>query len=205
MTSMVKVKICGITNLDDALAAIEYGADALGFIFAPSPRQVDPIEVKKIVLKLPPFITKVGVFMDVEIGELKEIMGVAEIDLAQLHGKEGPDVCAELFPRVIKAFNPDTLPRLNELSQYQVTAFLLDKQKGSDVSPEQLWPIAQDMSSHGSVILAGALTPENVAAAISIAQPYAVDVASGVEKEPGKKDHQKMKDFIRAAKREGSN
>ncbi len=197
---MVKVKICGITNLDDALAAIEYGADALGFIFALSPRQVDPIEVQKIVLKLPPFITKVGVFMDVEIGEVKEIMGVAELDLAQLHGKEGPDVCAELSPRVIKAFNPDTLPRLDELSLYQVTAFLLDKQKGSDVPPEHLWPIAREMAPHGLVILAGALTSENVAEAIAIAHPYAVDVASGIERESGKKDHIKMKDFIRAAK-----
>ncbi len=202
---MVKVKICGITNLDDALAAIEYGADALGFIFAPSPRQVDPSEVKKIVSELPPLVTKVGVFVDAEIGKVQDMMKIAGLDLAQLHGTEGPEVCDELFPRVIKAFTPDTLPRLDELNQYPVTSFLLDKKKGSDTSPEQLWPIAREMASHGLVILAGALTPENVTAAISIAHPYAVDVSSGVEVEPGKKDHPKMKDFIRAAKREGSN
>ena len=144
-----------------------------------------------------------AVFVDAEIGEVKGIMRIAGLDLAQLHGNEGPEVCEEFSPKVIKAFNPGTLPRLDELNQYPVAAFLLDKQKGSDVSPEQLWPIARDMSSYGLVILAGALTHENVAAAISIAQPYAVDVASGVEKEPGKKDHPKMKDFIRAAKSAG--
>ena len=202
---MVKVKVCGITNLDDALAAIEYGADALGFIFAKSPRQVDPLDVQNIVSKLPPFVTKVGVFADAEISEINEIMSGAGLDLAQLHGNEGPEICAEFFPRVIKVFNPGTLPKMAGLNRYQVGALMLDKQKGSNTPPEQLWPLAKDMTSHGLVILAGALTSDNVAEAISIAHPYAVDVASGVEREPGIKDHQKMRDFIRAVKREGSN
>ena len=197
----MKVKICGITNLEDALAAVEYGADALGFIFAPSPRRVTPETVKAIVNELPPFVTRVGVFADSGLEEIGETMSICGLDLAQLHGNEPPDLCAALFPKAIKTFTPSNLPPFAELKRYKVISYMLDKAKGSDIRPEQIWPIARDMGDYGRVILAGGLTPDNVAQAIKVARPYAVDVASGVEAEPVKKDHGKMKDFINEAKK----
>ena len=197
---MVKVKICGITNIEDALAAVEYGADALGFVFAPSPRQITPQTVKVIVAELPPFVTKVGVFMGSDLAEVKETISFCNLNLVQLHGSEGPEFCAALFPNVIKAFVPNGLPKPEILKRYRVAAFLIDREKGSDMRPEQIWPIARDLASYGRIILAGGLTPENIAEAIKVAQPYAVDVSSGVESKPGKKDHQKMKAFIQRAK-----
>ena len=196
----MKVKICGITNLDDALAAVEHGADALGFIFAPSPRQVASETVKAIVDELPPFVTKVGVFVNSDLDEIRQKISICGLDLAQLHESESPGIYETLFPRAIKVFTPGNLPSLAELNRYRVAAYMLDKAKGSDTKPEELWPIATDMSNYGQVILAGGLTPENVSQAIKVAQPYAVDVASGVEKEPGKKDHAMVRDFIREAK-----
>ncbi len=193
---MIKVKICGITNLEDALAAVEFGADALGFIFAHSARQVTPETANLIITELPPFVTKVGVFMGHTLPEIKSIMANCGLDIAQLHHDEGPEFCAELFPKVIKTFTPETLTSFEEAQRYQVAAFMIDKQKGSDTPPEKLWPIARKLRDYGRVILAGGLTPDNVSEAIRIAQPYAVDVASGVEREPGKKDHRKMQDFI---------
>lgn len=193
---MVKAKICGITNLEDAQAAVEYGADMVGFIFAPSPRKVDPQTVKDIVDKLPSSVIKVGVFMDNEIDEVKDTIAFCGLDMAQLHGDETPEYCASLPSKVIKTFTPQSLPSFDLLKNYSVDAFMLDKQKGTDTLSEQLWPIARKMGEYGRVILAGALTSDNVIEAIEAAHPYAVDVASGVEKEPGKKDHQKMKDFI---------
>ena len=198
---MVKVKICGITNIEDALAAVEYGADALGFVFAPSPRRVTPQTVKSIVAELPPFVTKVGVFMDRNLAEVKETISFCNLNLVQLHGSEGPDFCAALFPKVIKAFVPNVLPKPEILKRYHVAAFLIDREKGSDTRPEQIWPIAKALTACGRVILAGGLTPENIAEAIKAVQPYAVDVSSGVESKPGKKDHRKMKAFIQRTKR----
>lgn len=199
---MTKVKICGVTNLEDALAAVEFGADALGFIFAESPRKVSAETVKAIVDQLPPFVTKVGVFMNSELSEVKDIMAESGVDIAQLHGSESPEFCSALFPAVIKAFTTQTLPTTDQLHRYKVAAYMIDKQKGSDTLPQDLWGTARDLSSYGRIILAGALIPENVAEAIAIARPYAVDVASGVEKEPGKKDHHKMQLFIEKAKKE---
>ena len=193
---MVKVKICGITNLKDALAAASYGADMLGFIFAKSPRKVEPRTVREIVANLPPSIIKVGVFMDQDISEVKEIVTFCGLDMAQLHGSESPEFCESLPVRIIKSFTPQTLPEMNEIRNYKVELLMLDKQKGVDTSPEELWSIAREMTQYGQVILAGSLTPDNVSEAIRVAQPYAVDVASGVEAIPGKKDHRRLKDFI---------
>jgi len=197
---MVKVKICGLTNLEDALAAVEYGADMIGFIFAPSPRKVDPQTVKDIVDKLPSSVLKVGVFMDNEIDDVKDTIAFCGLDMAQLHGDETPEYCASLLSKVIKTFTPQRLISFDLLKNYSVDAFMLDKQKGADTPPEELWPIARKMGEYGRVILAGALTPDNLIEVVNTAHPYAVDVASGIEKEPGKKDHQKMKDFIRNCK-----
>ena len=202
MSDMVKVKVCGITNLDDALAAVAFGADALGYIFAPSPRRVIPAVVKDIVAELPPFVVNVGVFVNNELAEVQEIMSLCGLDRAQLHGNENPEYCAALFPRAIKVFTAATLPSLKDLTRYRVAAFMLDMDKGTtvkDKEQEQLWQLARETGEHGPVILAGGLTPENIGRAIEIARPYAVDVSSGVEAEPGRKDHAKLRAFLMAA------
>ena len=197
---MVRVKICGITNLDDALAAVEYGADALGFVFAPSPRQVTPEKVRRIVKNLPPFVCKVGVFVNSDMEFVKETMAACNLDFVQLHGDEGTEYCAALFPKAIKVFTSNNLPSGKERTKYHVAAYMIDKNKGSEVNEaeqKKLWQLTRRVGELGPVILAGGLTPENVAQAIKMAQPYAVDVSSGVELKPGKKDHKKMQDFIK--------
>jgi len=203
---MVKVKVCGITNLDDALAAIKWGADSLGFVFAPSPRQVTRQQVIDIVSALPPFVCKVGVFVDSEIGEVREILGVCNLNLAQLHGSETPDFCQALFPRVIKSFRVQDESVLNLIPGYKASAYLLDsyhtKLKGGTGQTFN-WEIAEKATQFGSVILSGGLTPQNVCQAVTQVQPYAVDVSSGVESEPGKKDHDRLRAFLEAAKGEG--
>ena len=200
---MVKVKICGITNLEDALAAVEYGADALGFVFAPSPRQMTTYAVRKIVNELPPFVSKVGVFVNSDLKKIKETMASCHLDLAQLHGDEDTGYCAALFPRAIKVFITKSVPSERELRQYRVAAYMLDICKGSAFKGSEqteLWQLAHRLGDCGLVILAGGLTPSNVGEAIKIARPYAVDVSSGVEAEPGKKDHDKLRAFLITAK-----
>ncbi|MDY6893786.1 MAG: phosphoribosylanthranilate isomerase [Chloroflexota bacterium] len=199
---MARIKICGITNKEDALAAIECGADALGFIFAPSPRQVTASTVKSIVSKLPPFVSKVGVFVNNDLEEVQKTVVECNLDLVQLHGDESPEYCAALLPKVVKVFTPESFPPGEELTLYNVTAYMIDKDKG-DSAVENftslLW-LARLVKSYGTVIVAGGLTPENVKQAIEIVDPYAVDVCSGIEAEPGKKDHEKLRSFIAAAK-----
>ena len=198
---MVKVKVCGLTNLADALAAIEFGADAVGFVFAPSPRRVAPETVRGIIAELPPFVTKVGVFVNSELTELRQTMTVCGLDLVQLHGDEGPKLCEAVYPKVIKTFNSSDMPSPRELQRFRVAALMIDRKKGSTEQPEEIWSVAQKLTAYGRVILAGGLTPQNVDRAVETVRPYAVDVASGVEASPGRKDHSKMKDFIDAAKR----
>jgi len=200
----VKVKVCGITNLEDALAAVRWGADALGFVFAPSPRQVTPQQVAKIVAELPPFVCKVGVFADSELREVKETMRACGLNLAQLHGSESPDFCQALFPRVIKSLRVKDESVLDLLPRYKVSAYLLDSydvalKGGTGQSFD--WGIAKKAAQLGLVILSGGLTPANVRQAINQVQPYAVDVSSGVESKPGKKDHDKLRAFLEAAKK----
>ena len=200
---MIKIKVCGITNLEDALAAAELGADALGFVLAPSPRQVTPEVLRRLVAGLPPFISKVGVFVDSPLDEVRRIMSDCGLDLAQLHGSESPEYCQALFPRAIKAFQVKDATVLKQLPLYQVSAYLLDgyhtKLKGGSGQSFD-WEIARQAGGRGHIILSGGLTPENVARAIAIARPYGVDVSSGVEASPGKKDHHKLTAFIHAVK-----
>jgi phosphoribosylanthranilate isomerase len=203
---MTRVKICGITNVEDALAAVQCGADALGFVFAPSPRRVTTTAVRDIVGKLPPLVCKVGVFVDSELAEVKETMALCGLDLAQLHGGEDAEYCGALFPRSIKVFTAGSLPSGQELARYRVAAYMLDKDKtesANDAAREQVWQLARQIGDCGPVILAGGLTPENVRVAIETARPYAVDVSSGVESEPGRKDHEKLREFVNAAKLPG--
>jgi len=203
---MVRVKVCGITNLEDALVAVKLGADALGFVFAASPRQVTQQQVAHIVSQLPPFVCKVGVFVDSELGEVMENMRACDLDLVQLHGSESPDFCQELSPRVIKSFRVENESILTLLPQYKVSAYLLDSfhatlKGGTGKSFD--WGIAEKATKYGTIVLSGGLNLENVRRAIQQVRPYAVDVSSGVESEPGKKDHDKLRAFIEAAKREG--
>lgn len=200
---MVKVKICGITNIDDALAALESGADALGFVFYKgSPRYITPEGARGIIERLPTFAPTVGVFVDERAEEVLRVMGLAGLDVAQLHGHEPPEACV-LHRRVIKAIRVKELSDLEPLKHYRVSAFLLDT-----YTPDLLggtgqmfnWDVAVDAKQFGRIILAGGLTPENVAQAVQWVHPYAVDVSSGVEEEKGKKDHEKLRLFIKNAK-----
>jgi phosphoribosylanthranilate isomerase len=200
---MVRVKICGITNEEDALAAVEYGADALGFVFYKgSPRHITPDNALKIIKMLPPFITTVGVFVDEKTDEVERILRHSAIDVAQFHGHEPPEACL-ISRKAIKAVRVKELSDLEPLRHYHVSAYLLDT-----YTPEMLggtgqifnWDIALDAKRMGRIILAGGLTPENVLRAIQWVHPYAVDVSSGVEEEKGIKDHKKMKEFITKAK-----
>ncbi|MEW6584117.1 MAG: phosphoribosylanthranilate isomerase [Nitrospirota bacterium] len=201
----VRVKICGITNIDDALAAVDFGADALGFVFfRDSPRRISPEAAANISLKLPPFIVTVGVFVNEKPKYIDEIAARVRIDVVQLHGDEPPESCSFQRP-VIKALRVKTLNSLDPLIHYRdkVSAFLLDT-----FSPDlpggtgQIfnWDIAVYAKQFGPIILAGGLTPSNIADAVRRVQPYGVDVSSGVESEKGIKDRRKMKAFISRAK-----
>lgn len=202
---MVKVKICGITNIEDAKAALDAGADALGFIFCKdSPRHISFESAEKIIKALPPFIIKIGVFVN-ETPELivKTVAGTG-INQIQLHGNEPPEMCRSLC-HVIKAFRIKSLESLDPLDKYKdlIAAFLLDA-----YTPDILggtgqifnWDIAIEAKQFGRIILAGGLTPDNVSKAINRVEPYAVDVCSGIESKKGKKDHKKMQLFIERAK-----
>jgi phosphoribosylanthranilate isomerase len=201
---MMRVKICGITNSEDALAAIELGVDALGFVFAESPRQVTKGQAKDIIEKLPPFISPVGVFVDETIETIKEICDFCGIYTVQLHGHEEPQYLNGLRGyKIIKAFRIREEDDLRPLANYKPHAFLLDSyvegvMGGTGVSFN--WVVARQAHKYGRIILSGGLTPENVREAIRIVKPYAIDVSSGVESSPGKKDKVLMKRFIMNAK-----
>ncbi len=203
---MTRIKICGITNRDDALMAIEAGADALGFVFVPNtPRYIHPEQAGSIIDQLPPFIATVGLFVNAEQQEIGTIADGCHLNLIQLHGDEPPDLCVALSRRVIKAFRVKDESSLSRLSDYHVSAYLLDtyvkgaaKRGGTGKAFD--WNLAVKAKLYGRIILAGGLNPDNVASAVLQVRPYGVDVSSGVEASPGRKDHAKMKAFIRAVR-----
>lgn len=201
---MVKVKICGTTNLDDALAAVDAGADALGFVFyAKSPRAVSPKTAAAIIAQLPPFVVPVGVFVDEEVSVVRQMLSDCGILVAQLHGSETPQYCVDLGRTVLKAIRVRHRRDLEGMMPYHVAGFVLDAfVPGVPGGTGQAidWHLAAEATCVGPVILAGGLTPENVAEAIRRVRPYGVDVSSGVEASPGKKDHGKMRAFIANAK-----
>jgi phosphoribosylanthranilate isomerase len=193
----VKVKICGITNTDDALSAADLGADALGFIFVKSsPRYIPPRAAQKIIQELPPFVVPVGVVADMEYNEILEIIGQTGIGCVQLHGEEVAKQVHHYPVPVIQSFRIDSLFDPEILRQYQRPAYLLDaKVSGKLGGTGQTfdWEIAVKAKQYGRIILAGGLNPENIREAARRVQPYAVDVNSGVEERPGKKDYTKLK------------
>ena len=201
----VKVKICGITNLDDAMAAVDFGADALGFVFfKESPRYVPDSLAASIIKKLPSFLTTIGVFVNEQSEHIENIVAMTGIDVVQLHGEESPEKC-RCARRVIKAVRVDTLESLDPLISYRefVSAFLLDTfTHGLFGGTGKIfnWDIAIEAKQFGRIILAGGLTPDNVTEAVRRVSPYGVDVSSGVEFERGRKDHKKMQLFIERAK-----
>ncbi|MFN3466742.1 MAG: phosphoribosylanthranilate isomerase [Candidatus Brocadiales bacterium] len=262
---MVKVKICGITSPGDARTVVDSGADALGFVFAPSPRQVSPARAREIIKRLPPFVTPVGVFVNEEIRKVLDIASYTGLKAVQLHGKETPGyvecLCEFLdspslegcksaifwaergkgegglpskkggggrvphpfaplragstLPHqgggnfvsrqfwVIKAIRIRTRRDLAELGKYKADAFLLDsyaRGRLGGTGKTFPWELAREARRLGTIVLAGGLNPENVQAAIRTVRPYGVDVSSGVESSPGKKDRRLVKEFIRAAK-----
>jgi phosphoribosylanthranilate isomerase len=202
---MVKIKICGITNLEDALLAAELGADALGFIFfAKSPRHVAPETARSIIAQLPPFVAAVGVFVDEAAAVVQELAANVGLDWVQLHGQESPEYCLSLGHKVIKGFRIQDEDSLRLLADYQgaAQALLLDTYKKGQVGGTGEifdWHLARKAKKYGRIILAGGLTSDNVAQAIATAGPAAVDAASGTEAVPGKKDPAKLRAFFKAA------
>jgi len=201
--SVVRVKICGITRAEDALAAARLGADALGFNFWPgSKRFVAPAAARAIVARLPPFVVPVGVFVNQPEEEILAVARETGVRVLQLHGDEPPALCARLPLPVVKAIRVDAVRSLSALASYEVAAFLLDTPSrgfGGSGAPFD-WSLAEGVSEVAPVILAGGLTPENVAEAIRAVRPYAVDVAGGVESAPGVKDLARLARFIATAK-----
>jgi len=199
-----RVKICGITNLEDARHAVGCGADALGFVFyAGSPRCVDPEGARQIIAELPPIVTTVGLFVNEEPTHIREMVEFCRLDRVQLHGDESPEQCSELRFPVIKAVRLKDGMAEENLARYRVSALLLDAYVPDRFGGTgQLcdWEMAARISARHRVVLAGGLTPDNVAEAVRRVRPYAVDVSSGVEDAPGVKSQGKVADFIRAAK-----
>ena len=204
--TQVKVKICGMTNLKDVKVAVDGGVDAVGFIFyKKSPRSVTMQAVREIILELPPFVDSVGVFVNETAEQINKIADHCKLDRVQLHGDESPAFCKKIRRRVIKAIRVKDIQSLKKLSDYPVSSFLLDT-----FSEDQYggtgrvfdWNLAYPAKKYGPIILAGGLTPINVHQAIQRIQPYGVDVCSGVESQPGIKDHKKMKAFLKNVKAE---
>ena len=201
---MVKVKICGITSAEDARLAVEAGADALGFIFVENtPRFIAPNRAASIIRDLPPFVTPVGVFWNHPAGQVKAVAEQCGLRALQFHGDEPPESLAEYRLPVIKTIKLAGAADLACMDGYRVAAFLLDSRarwsEGERREPIE-WTLARQAASRGLIILSAGLTAENVAEAIRIARPYAVDVNSGVEGEPGLKDPDKVRRFVREAK-----
>ncbi|MDD3619024.1 MAG: phosphoribosylanthranilate isomerase [Desulfobulbaceae bacterium] len=207
----IRIKVCGITRLEDALYAVEAGVDALGFIFhRPSPRYIEPENARLIIDRLPPFMNTVGVFVDKKRSEVEEIIDYCGLDYAQLHGGESPKYCERLLRaaapcHLIKAFRVGPETTAEEFVPYApfVKAFLLDTYDRSLVGGTGRsfdWSIIAALGLARPFILAGGLNPDNVADAVRAAGPSFLDVSSGVEESPGIKDHRLISEFVRAVR-----
>ena len=204
---MIKVKICGITNKEDALYAAGCGANALGFIFyEKSPRYIEPDNAKTIIATLPPFVTTVGVFVNKDFNDIRDITLLTGVTVVQLHGDESPSYCNLVEGKLIKAIRVKSDSSIEGLKKYDVDAFLLDSFDKNSFGGSGLtfdWKLAEKAKQYGKIILAGGLTPDNVEEAVKKVAPYGVDVNSGVEKKPGIKNKNKVKEFIIRSKAVG--
>lgn len=213
------VKICGTTNLEDAQAAVDAGADALGFVFAQSPRRISPHEAKGIIAVLPRRVETVGVFVNQKAKVILETAEKAGLTGVQLHGDETLEFAHELRDRAgaagikVRLYKAIAMKRLTAgglcfaLPKKLISAYVLDSGSwtkrggtGKKFDWKQAAPLLRFVGGRFDVIIAGGLNPENVAKAIRLFRPWGVDVASGVEREPGKKDHEKIRAFVKAAK-----
>lgn len=204
----VRVKICGITRLEDAFAAVNAGAHALGFVFHPaSPRFISPEKAGAIIRALPPFTMAIGVFVNVPAVEVETIADQCNLHAVQLHGEESPEECSAAKRPVIKGFRFDPAKGNLDFSDYAVSSILVDANVagawgGTGVPVD--WKLlnefleTQPEAIRRRLVLAGGLGPHNVKEAIKLVKPFAVDVSTGVEREPGIKDHQKIKEFMNA-------
>ncbi|HEX3015836.1 MAG TPA: phosphoribosylanthranilate isomerase [Desulfobacteria bacterium] len=201
---MTRVKICGIKTLEAAHWAVEAGADALGFVFAPSARQINPERAREIILSLPPFVTKVGVFVNEQRYIVEELGTFCKLDVLQFHGTEPPEYCRRWSYQVIKGFAVGDDWEPSNLEKYDVDAFLLDTKvegKAGGSGKTFNWAKAEGAKQFGKpIILAGGLNPDNIAAAIEQVHPYAVDVSSGVEQD-GEKSRELIYRFTAETRR----
>ncbi len=201
---MTWIKICGITNIEDALKAASLGVDALGFIFAPSSRRVEPDVAQKIIRALPKTLLKVGVFVNEERKEVQRVAEYCSLNGLQFHGEESPEYCQKFFHIIFKAIHIKDLESLKDMEKYCDVSILLDTyspvQAGGTGNPFP-WEIALIAKGERDFILSGGLNPLNVREAINKMRPWGVDVCSGVETIPGKKDSFKMAEFVKEVKK----
>ena len=206
---MTRVKICGITTAEDAADAVAAGADALGFVFVPgTPRAVSPEAVGRIVETLPPFVTEVEVFVDRPVQDVLDIAARCGLQAVQLHGDEPAESARLISLKVIKAIRVRDAESLRPLETYPAHAFLLDafvEGKPGGTGSVLPWDLAAQVKGPARIILSGGLRPENVDRAVRLVRPYGVDVSSGVEMRPGRKDRQKVREFIAAVRRADQN
>jgi phosphoribosylanthranilate isomerase len=204
----MEIKICGITNMEDAVMAFAYGSDALGFIFyEKSPRYVSPETAMRIIRNLPDDISKVGVFVNHDSHAVKEIYDFCGLDLIQLHGDESPAYCSE-FPQsiLIKAISPESEEDFGIVKQYGVKAIMLDARESGlygGTGKKSNWELAARLKEMHPLVLSGGLNPGNILPAIRTVSPHAVDVNSGVELFPGKKDPRKIRSIIETVRTVG--
>jgi phosphoribosylanthranilate isomerase len=203
---MTMVKVCGITNVADARVAAEAGADAVGFIFAESPRRVSVEEARRVSLALPENVLKVGVFVNVPPEEVLRVAREAGLDLAQLHGDETPEAVAAVraggLP-VMKALRVRNADDLADVERFDADLFLLDaySEKARGGTGERFdWGVAKSLKGRGNIVVSGGLAPENVREALDFFEPYGVDASSSLEDAPGKKNEESVRRFIVAAK-----
>jgi phosphoribosylanthranilate isomerase len=196
---MTRIKICGITNPEDALAAVEAGADAIGFVFAPSPRQVTIAIAFAIRQHFRNSVAVVGVFVDEPVTEIVRTMTSCRLDYVQVHGNITDAHRQEIGNRLIPAITVNGTDIIDAIEQLPGRTVLLDaghSNRASATATPFDWTIARQAGKLRNIILAGGLHPDNVVAALETARPYAVDVSSGIETRPGKKDHDKLRTFI---------
>jgi phosphoribosylanthranilate isomerase len=203
---VVKVKVCGITNPEDGAFAVESGADAIGFVFAKSPRKLSVEQAREIAATLPDSILKVGVFVDEEPEEVLRIAHEVGLDFAQLHGDESPETVTFLREggvKVMKALRVRDADSLAALDRYGADLIMLDawSEKVRGGTGERFdWALAKSLKGRGNIVVSGGLGPENVREAISFFEPYGVDASSSLEETPGKKDGERVRRFMSAAK-----